>query len=146
MADAVKHTITIPASTEYLVQVREFVAKCARQADFMETDIGDIRLAVDEACTNIIKHAYKYDRNQEIYVQIEINKNWLNITLLDSGIGFDPGNSKKPDIQESIRQKKRGGMGIYLIKKFMNKVEYSHNGTMNEIRMKKMRPSIVSED
>lgn len=134
-----ENTISVPASTGHLTQVREFVVEFARNAGFSEHDVEDIRIAVDEACTNIIKHAYKFDSTRKIQVKTEVKDGKLIVSLLDNGKSFNPKTYTKPNLEESIRSKKRGGMGIYLIKKSMNKVEYYHNGSVNEIRMTKIK-------
>lgn len=134
------HTITIPASTEYLTRVRRFVSGYAGKAGFSEAEIEEIRLAVDEACTNVIKHAYKNDGTKTIQISLGLKENQLIISLLDSGSTFDPGTYSNPDLQDRVRKKKRGGMGIYLIRKFMDKVEYRQKGSQNELWMTKTRP------
>lgn len=127
----------VNASTEQLAKVRKLVATFAQQQGFSEEQIQDIRLAVDEACTNIIKHAYQYDDSKEFEINIESRENQLWISILDNGHTFDPSSYKKPDIEDQIRKKKRGGVGVYLIQKLMDKVEYHSSGGKNEIRMLK---------
>ncbi|MEX0684529.1 MAG: ATP-binding protein [Balneolales bacterium] len=134
-----EHIIMVPASTEYLNRVRSFVADLARQSGFSEADVEDIRLAVDEACTNVIKHAYNYDSSKKIQVKVSINAKQLNISLYDSGNCFDPDTFRKPNLKEQVLKKMRGGMGIYLIKKSMDKVQYRRDDTINEICMTKIR-------
>ena len=127
----------VNASTEQLAKVRKLVATFAKQQGFSDEQIQDIRLAVDEACTNIIKHAYQYDDSKEFEINIESRDNQLWISILDNGQPFDPSSYKKPDIEDQIRKKKRGGVGVYLIQKLMDKVEYHSSGGKNEIRMLK---------
>ena len=140
MADTENNSITIPASTEYLMQVRELVSRYAAAAGFSEHEIEEIRLAVDEACTNVIKHAYHEDGSKTIQITLELKENQLVISLLDSGNTFDPGTYCYPNLIDRIRKRKRGGMGIYLIRKFMDKVEYRQKGSYNELWMTKTRP------
>lgn len=127
----------VNASTEQLAKVRKFVASFAREQGFSEEQVQDIRLAVDEACTNIIKHAYKYDDSKEFELNIENRDDQLWISIVDNGQSFDPSTYKKPDLEDQIRKKKRGGVGVYLIQKLMDKVEYHTSDNRNEIRMLK---------
>lgn len=131
------HRLTIPASTEYLSDVRDFVADFAAGAGFSDAAIEEVRLAVDEACTNVIKHAYQYDSEQKLDITVGKNKSEMWVSVTDEGISFDPKKYTEPDLAKRIKQKRPGGFGIYLIKKFMDKVEYKHLGSVNELRMSK---------
>lgn len=134
-----EQSITVIASTAYISVVRDFVGLYAKQFGFNDHEVDDIRLAVDEAYTNVIKHAYQYDENQRVIITIGAigNEFWVSIT--DQGRVFNPELYTEPDIKERIRLKERGGMGVYLIRKLMDTVEYNNMGNTNEIRMTKRR-------
>lgn len=129
----------IHASTGSLADVREFVSVYARNHSFSEKQINDIRLAVDEACTNVIKHAYNYDEKGQLLIQLSFHPNSLTITITDQGRGFNFNSYKKPDLKERIKNKKRGGMGIYLIRNLMDEVSYYSDPGQNILTMKKWR-------
>lgn len=131
--------MTVQASTEHLAEVRNFVAKHASNFGFKKQDVADIRLAVDEAYTNIIKHAYKHDDSKWVDIELGYNSNEFWVSLLDSGDTFDPSSYTKPDVERQIKEKRRGGVGVYLIKKLMDDVEYVNQGSVNEIRMIKKK-------
>lgn len=137
MAQTGKHTLTVQASTQYLSDVRAFVADCAHNAGFQSSDVEDIRLAVDEAFTNIVEHAYNYDTSKEVCLSTGFNKNKFWISISDEGKPYDPTSYKEPNIPERIKQGKGGGVGVYLIKKLMDHVEYKTIGNINQIRMSK---------
>jgi serine/threonine-protein kinase RsbW len=131
-------TLHIESRTERLIAVREFVSSAAREFGFNDEDIGKIALAVDEACTNIIKHAYRFDPNKEITVSIRQKNGAFEVSILDSGAGFDPARIPTPDMKEYLSHFRRGGLGIYLIKSLMDKVEYGNGpGQSNEVRLTK---------
>lgn len=102
---------------------------------FKESDIDAIRLAVDEACTNVIKHAYEYDEEQHLRVNIGTSGSQFWISIFDRGKAFEYNHYSEPDIKERIRLKKRGGVGVFLIRQLMDDVVYSHEDGVNEIRM-----------
>ncbi len=129
----------IKAATSKLTDIRKFVAKHAREHGFNEKQISDIQLAVDEACTNIIKHAYQFDQTKNFMIELEFDGDQLSITLTDHGSGFDPNRYQRPDLKKQIEKKKRGGMGIFLIKNLMDDVSYSSNNNTNVLRMSKIR-------
>lgn len=131
------HKLKVDASTEHLAKVRDFVAAHASQMGLSDKDISDVRLAVDEAYTNIIKHAYQNKSSNPVEIEIGHNNSELWISLSDHGHPFDPSGYQEPDIFQRIKDKKRGGMGVYLIRKLMDHVQYNTRGKTNEIRMVK---------
>jgi serine/threonine-protein kinase RsbW len=136
---AVTYRKEISASTQNLSQVREFVSRHAEHHGFSSEQISDVQLAVDEACTNIIKHAYNYDETKELSIELEFDNEKLNVTLVDQGIGFDVDRYEEPDLKKQIERKKRGGMGVYLIRNLMDEVNYYVKSRKNILQMKKNR-------
>ncbi|MFD2530925.1 ATP-binding protein [Gracilimonas halophila] len=130
-------TLSVEASTEHLAEVRDFVAAHAENIGLTQKDISEIRLAVDEAYTNIIKHAYKNTPKEKVNIEIGSDSDHLWITLMDKGKSFDPSSYTEPDLMKRIKEKKRGGMGVYLIRKLMDQVQYNRKGHTNVIRMVK---------
>lgn len=130
-------TLSVEASTEHLAEVRDFVAAHAENIGLTQKDISEIRLAVDEAYTNIIKHAYKNTPKEKVNIEIGSDSDHLWITLMDKGKSFDPSSYSEPDLMKRIKEKKRGGMGVYLIRKLMDQVQYNRKGHTNVIRMVK---------
>ncbi len=116
--------LKVPSDTGYLDLIREFVNRVAMQFGFNEEARGDIEIAVDEACTNIIKHAYQYNSNKSLDITLFINTDKLTVSIIDYGSKFNPKIIKLPDIKEYIKQKSTGGYGVYLMRTLMDKVEY----------------------
>jgi len=133
------YNITVRASTEYLSKVRDFVGKHAASYGFNKQEVADIRLAVDEAYTNIIKHAYQNSADGTVDIELGYDSEKFWVTLLDTGDTSDPFNYRKTDICQRIKEKKRGGVGVYLIRKLMDEVEYQTEDTTNTIRMTKKK-------
>ena len=67
------HTLAIPSSTRYLEDVRNFVVLHAQEADFPEDAVEQFKIAVDEACTNVIEHAYGGQTDHEVDILCRIN-------------------------------------------------------------------------
>ncbi|MGH2567530.1 MAG: ATP-binding protein [Bacteroidota bacterium] len=134
-------TRTIKSQTEHLLEVRDFVSTVARDFGFSDEESSKIVLAVDEACTNIIKHAYQFDPNKEISVSIRLNKGALEILIEDEGKSFNPLAIKPPNLKQHLQQYRRGGLGVYLIKTLMDEVEYNLTpGKKNIVRLTKYLP------
>ncbi|MDH7514908.1 MAG: ATP-binding protein [Bacteroidota bacterium] len=128
--------------TECLENIRLFVSHEAAAFGFDAEDIGKIVLAVDEACTNIIKHAYRNRPDGRIHVRVSSEENrgrkGFVVTILDTGLPFDAAHYRPPRRLDYIRKPRRGGLGIILMKKLMDEVEYSAApGAPNEIRLVK---------
>jgi serine/threonine-protein kinase RsbW len=139
VATTVSHSIVVSASTAQIADVRNFVARHAGDYGFNSEDVHDITLAVDEAYTNVIKHAYNFDETKKVKVKILTADNEFTISLMDEGTAFDPATYKEPNIAERVMLRKRGGVGVYLIHKLMDRVEYRNDGNQNEILMSKKR-------
>lgn len=133
-----RSSVSIPSSTERLSEVREFIALNARTHGFREDDVNKIALAVDEACTNIIKHGYNFSPKYTIEVEVRrIGKNF-EIEISDHGKQFDPNKIETPDMKEYLSHYRRGGLGIYLMKRIMDTVEFNFNPNRNILRMTKI--------
>ncbi|MGH9841435.1 MAG: ATP-binding protein [Blastocatellia bacterium] len=133
-----KFLLQVPSSTENLALIREFVTSVGRQATLDDEEIANLELAVDEACANVIEHAYGHDATKEVIVRAVFDDQTLRISVIDTGPGFDPGNALSTSVEELIKQRKSGGLGIRLIKTLMDEVEYEIvPGQKNELHMTK---------
>jgi serine/threonine-protein kinase RsbW len=138
-----KFTLQVPSSTENLALIREFVTAVGRQAQLEEPEITNLELAVDEACANVIEHAYGHDITKEVVVRAKFDDESLRISVIDEGLGFDPGSVGQDSVEQLIHDRQSGGLGIRLIKKLMDEVSYEiMPGQKNELHMtKKIRKS-----
>ena len=116
--------LTTPSQTENLVLIRAVVSKIAQKAGFGETAVMQIALAVEEACVNAIKHGHKNNAAEPVRVEIKTDCQKLTVSVIDQGTGFDPQNLTEPDIQEYVAKRRRGGLGIILMKRLMDEVHF----------------------
>ena len=137
--------LKIKSQTEKLHLVREFVSDAARNFGFDEDSAGNIALAVDEACTNVIKHSYEFASNNDIEIGILTTNGKFEVIITDQGKGFNPEAIQAPDMREYLNAYKKGGLGMYLMKSLMDKVEYTiAQGKKNEVRLTKFLPVKVA--
>ena len=130
--------LTVPSQTAKLKHVRRFVASKARRFGFSVDEAGKIALAVDEACTNIIKHAYNYAVDKNIHLGISMRDGTFEVLITDRGKSFKPESVKLPDMKEYFSHYRHGGLGMYLMKSLMDKVEYHMRpGVQNQVRLVK---------
>jgi serine/threonine-protein kinase RsbW len=141
-----RYRLKIPSITENLQMIRVFVLKIAAKMGFNEETQEQIALSVDEACTNVIKHAHHHNARRLMDIKIETDANKIKITITDKGKGFDITKLQDPDIEKYIKESKHGGLGIYLIKTLMDEVNYEFNpGVKNQVQLTKyLQKSITS--
>ncbi len=128
-----------PARFEFLDEIREYVGKRARASGFSDKDIYSIQLAADEAASNVIEHAYAGMQNGTIQLSCDFNEKILTITLLDHGKQFDPAQVKDPDLNANLSDRQIGGLGIYLMRKMMDDVQYQSSKSGNLLIMRKYK-------
>lgn len=133
------HTLSIPSSTRYLEDVRRFVEHHANEANFTEKAVVELKMAVDEACANVIEHAYDGSQRGTIDVDIIIKPDRFTVRIRDEGRAFDEGTYQTPDIFDFAHKKKSGGFGVQIMKKLMDRVEYRTRGNSNECCLIKYR-------
>jgi serine/threonine-protein kinase RsbW len=133
-----KFKLQVPSSTENLALIREFVTTVGKQATMSDEDIAKLELAVDEACANVIEHAYGHDITKEVDVRAVFDEDEVRISVIDSGRGFDPEKIDQETVEQLVAKRKSGGLGFRLIKSLMEEVSYEIvPGQKNELHMTK---------
>ncbi len=118
--------------------IRDFVGQIAEQAGFSGKDVYAIQLATDEACSNVIEHAYKGIQGGSIEISCNVHGDTLTIIVHDHGLEFDITRVKKPDLSRKLEEREIGGLGIYLIQKLMDEVHFESSAkTGNYLTMVK---------
>ena len=133
-----KFKLKVPSVTDNLYLIRDFIRRVAEKAGFNNEKQEQIALAVDEACTNVIKHAYKFDARRLIDISIHVDREKIKITITDKGRGFDSSKLKDPDLKAYMKESRHGGLGIYLIKTLMDDVRFEFKpGIRNQVQLTK---------
>ncbi len=124
--------LSIKSHPGNLKYIRALMTQTLSKTNLSQQDSQMLILAMDEACSNIIRHGYNSDYNQKIDVFISLEATSLTITVVDNGIKFDITSIKPRDVSE-VRP---GGLGIHIIKEVMDTVEYSQTSQgSNQIKM-----------
>ncbi len=123
-----KHAV-FPGRYENLEKICNLVTDQAIQAGFDDTAVYAIQTAVDEACSNIIEHAYGGEDRGNIDVSIYTENQCITVKLVDRGEPFDPDGIPEPDINGNLNKRKAHGLGLYFMHKLMDDVrfEFSEN-------------------
>lgn len=131
-------SLKVPSSTENLAMIRDFVTSIGQQAGLGPADVANLELAVDEACANVIEHAYGRDTTKEVSVRATLDENAVQIEVIDTGKGFDPSSVEQLELDQLAAERKSGGLGMRLMKALMDEVHYEIvPGKKNELRMVK---------
>jgi len=126
------NSIRVNCTKKNLKTIRDFVTEYLHALSLTDILLNQIVLAVDEICANLIIHANHEDPSKYIVLRImQERENTLKFEISDEGVAFERANYKEPDIQENIRLGKKGGVGIALVNRIMDKVEFRSNGTQN---------------
>jgi serine/threonine-protein kinase RsbW len=124
---ASKKRLTIPGRYDQITAVCAFIADGAAAAGLDESGVFGVQLACDEACTNIIEHAYGREDAGHIHVSWQISDDSLTITLRDHGRPFNLDEVASPEIpthSDHIDQLKVGGLGIHFMRKMMDEISF----------------------
>jgi serine/threonine-protein kinase RsbW len=120
-------TLTVTADLDALARISAFMTEAAERAGLDERATWQIQLAVDEAATNIIQHAYDPDIPGDMTLSWHCEGNRFTVTIRDRGRQFDPQGVPPPDLQSPLEERQVGGLGIYLITRLMDEVKFDFN-------------------
>jgi len=130
--------LSVKASLENLQKVRQYIDHVGSSLGVNDEAMGDLRLVVDEAVTNVIIHGYG-DNDGVVEVHMEAAEgNSVIIRIRDHAESFDPSHVNAPKLDTALKDRPFGGMGIFLIKKMTDEAEFlplADGG--NEIRLVK---------
>ena len=115
---------TFPARFKSLADIDRFVADAAEQAGFEHGTVYQIQLAVDEACSNIIEHAYGGEGPGTIECSLRTEEEALTIALRDHGKPFEPECVPAPDVDADLEERTGGGLGLFFIRQMMDEVTF----------------------
>jgi serine/threonine-protein kinase RsbW len=120
-----------PARYDRVAEICGLVASNAEEAGFDADDVFRIELACDEACTNIVQHAYGGENLGDIRVELEHTKEAFVIILRDKGRQFDPDEVPMPNLPtdpDKFDELKIGGLGLHFMRTIMDEIRYAVNG------------------
>ena len=130
-----------PADFGQLDNIKTIVRENCLAADIPSREIHALQLVVEEVASNIIRHAYKFQKG-EIRLKLVLYKNLVVLSLIDTGRSFQPNFTGTINLERLIDTGRKGGLGFYMVQKIMDSVEYISAGSYNEMRMmKRLKPA-----
>ena len=134
-----EHRLKVPGRFDRLEQISQFIEQAGLEAGLGLTAVCRCQLAVDEACTNIIEHAYEGEGRGDIDITCASDPGELTITILDQGKRFDPDNVPHPQLNASLEDMQVGGLGLYFMRQVMDAVEFTYQDGGNRLVLVKRR-------
>ena len=134
--------LRIPARYSNIPAITNFAAEAAQAAHLDETSVFHCQLALDEAITNVIEHAYGEREDGDLEVTIIIEPGVCTLQIVDWGEPFDPDSVPEPNLNWSdIDKIKPGGIGLHLMRKLMDEVSFTFSEGVNRLVMVKRTES-----
>jgi serine/threonine-protein kinase RsbW len=115
--------LCLDANCFQLATIRKFAHQVGSDLGLAESVIDDLQLAIEEACTNVVRHGYG-GQGGEIELQIEPAEGGVRVTVRDWGKAFDPEAVPVPDVTAPLDERRPGGLGLYLMRKLMDEVSF----------------------
>lgn len=126
----------VGCSIENLKGVRDFIRGALKEHDVAELQISEMVLALDEMCSNLMIHAHQCNPDDLFELHIKVDKgNPVVFEIIDDGSAFDINQFSEPALGNLVHEKRKGGLGIRLVKSIMDKIEYQHSSGRNICRL-----------
>ena len=126
--------LEIDGELENLAAIGDFIADSMREFGLDDRKVFEVQMAVDEACTNIIKYGY-VGENGAIEISCLKRDEDVVVVIKDTGTPFDPTSVQPPDLDAGLEERKIGGLGVYFMKTLMDEVKYEYRDGKNVLRL-----------
>ena len=128
--------LTLVAKTENLDKVLDFVnGQLEEQGCSMRAQL-ELDIAIEELFVNIANYAYRPEEGS-VTIQVGFHGDMVSVIFIDGGGPYNPWEREDPDISLSAEERQIGGLGVYMVKKSMNHVDYIHQDGKNILTIQK---------
>jgi len=135
-------TLILKNNLDEISRIHAFLQESGSAFSFSREEIFALTLALDEMVTNIISYGYDDDREHDIVVTLSVEGNEIRLVLDDDGIAFDPLVRDEPELDIPLEERKIGGLGIHLVRSFMDGISYSRVEGHNLLLLRKSRTTV----
>ena len=133
--------LTLPAARENIPAVIDFVNRELKSVGCPMKTEAQIDIAIDELYSNIANYGYDGENGRVLVrLETEIRPRAVTISFIDEGRPFNPLEREDPDVSLSARERKIGGLGIFMVKKSMDNVRYEYRDGKNILTIRKTLP------
>ncbi len=135
-----EYELCVASQLGKLAEISDFVGEAATRAGLDEGQVFEVQMATDEACTNSMEHAYEGREDGEVHVCCFIENNSFVVRITDFGKPFEPAEVPQPDITLPLEERSIGGLGLFLIYRLVDDVEFARDvGGGNQVTLRKHR-------
>ena len=136
--------LRVPSRTEYLAAIRDVTRRMAELAGFDGAQADQLALAVDEAATNVLEHAYHGASDRRVELRFDARDDGLRVEVVDDGEAVDPRSVPQVDLRRYASERRTGGLGMHLMGRIMDSVTFRRRAGGNVCCMVKRRPPLGS--
>lgn len=138
MDNSQDYELIVPARYENLSLIGDFIVAVARRSGFDDKGVFDIQLATDEACTNVIEHAYA-GQEGAIHLACTAHNDRLVIRVHDVGKPFNPLDVPAPNLDGPLEERNAGGLGLHFMRSVMDEIDFEFDERGNHLTMTKRK-------
>jgi anti-sigma regulatory factor (Ser/Thr protein kinase) len=131
-------SITLEASLENLGTTNSFIHKWAKKASLSTHSENELLLAAEEVYINIVRYAYPESLGK-VTIHCRIDEDSLVLKIKDEGIPFNPLQLPEPHLVSCLKERKVGGLGVFLMRRFADNVKYEKQGKYNVLTLVKSK-------
>ncbi|MDR3187203.1 MAG: ATP-binding protein [Holosporaceae bacterium] len=128
--------IKIKNNIEEIGKVCEEARIFCSKNDVPDAKYHDVAIILDEVITNIISYAYPDGKEHFFSLDLQKGSGFIRIKFTDDGVAFDPLTLDAPDTISSLKERKVGGLGVYIVKQLAKSVKYSRANGRNQLEIK----------
>ena len=134
-AEPERFRLTIPSQTRYLNLVTGLAKRASVVAGMDDATSAKISIAVDEAVTNVIVHAYQGEGDHWVDIELRFMPHSLEVHIHHTGRGLKADEVVMPDPGEYVKHPRKGGLGLLLMSRFMDEIRFTETGEGSECTM-----------
>ncbi|BDU72077.1 ATP-binding protein [Mesoterricola silvestris] len=140
-ADPESFRLVIPSQTRYLNLVTGLAKRASLVAGMDDATAAKVSIAVDEAVTNVIIHAYRGESTHQVEIELRFREEALEIRIWNTGGGLHDEDVVLPDPKEYVKHPRKGGLGLLLMSRFMDEIHFKDTDGRSECCMIKRTPA-----
>lgn len=133
-----RHQIRIYCQISALAGLRSFLQKTLSDLGLNDIDQHQLTLAVEEVCANLIIHSHHCNERDQINLEVKTSPNKIIFEIKDQGQAFNILDYEIPNIKKVMEEKRKGGLGIILVRKIMDEIEFESEKGTNTCRLIKL--------
>ena len=129
--------LTLPNDVQEVPQLAAFVDEICETAGIDMGTTMKMNLAIEEAVVNVMTYAYPPGTKGEVRIEAQVHESYVEFVISDDGQPFNPTEVKEADTTLSAEERDIGGLGIFLVKHYMDKVKYKYVDGQNVLTLRK---------